>query len=288
MACASPSTHGCIPQDSLGELTVVLSSLDDAALLARLQEYRPVGRQGYPLKALWRAYVVSFILNLPHTNALVRRLSGFGDSLSHRTTFNRFIQRLSYHPDLVDACFAGLTTQIKALLPDLGVEVVVDSTVVRSHCTPNRQPASDPEASWTFKNSTQAKNGGKEWRHDYKVHMVADASYGMPLTHVVTTAKRNDSPELPKVMDRAETLYPWFRPAAAMADWGYDSAANHELLSKKGILPIISSGAALAALPSTTASTPSRACPPALARSQWSMSVATRRRDTCTGARAVT
>ena len=40
----------------------------------RLQEYRPTGRQGYPLKALWRAYVGSFVLNLAHTNALIRRL----------------------------------------------------------------------------------------------------------------------------------------------------------------------------------------------------------------------
>ena len=35
---------------------------------------RPVGRQGYPLRALWRAYLLSFLLNLPHTNALIRRL----------------------------------------------------------------------------------------------------------------------------------------------------------------------------------------------------------------------
>ena len=44
-------------QDHLGELAAVFSSLDDAALLARLQDYRLTGRPGYPLKALWRAYV---------------------------------------------------------------------------------------------------------------------------------------------------------------------------------------------------------------------------------------
>ena len=49
-------------QDLLGLLEEIFASLDDSALLARLQEYRPTGRQGYPLKALWRAYVGSFVL----------------------------------------------------------------------------------------------------------------------------------------------------------------------------------------------------------------------------------
>ena len=235
-------------QDHLGELAAVFSSLDDAVLLARLQEYRPVGRQGYPLKALWRSYVSSFILNLPHTNALIRRLEdepdlrhlcGFGDALPHRTTFNRFIQRLAHHPDLVETVFADLTHHLKLLLPDLGDEVAIDATTVRSHCNPNRKRISDLQASWTAKNSARAKKGGKEWHHGYKVHMVADANYGVPLAHIVTTAKRNDSPELPATIARAEALYPWFRPTVAVADRGYDSRSNHEDLLQKGILPII-------------------------------------------------
>ena len=57
----------------------------------------------------------------------------------------------------------------------------MDATTVRSHCNPNRKRVSDPEASWTAKNSARAKAGGKEWHHGYKVHMVADANYGLPL-----------------------------------------------------------------------------------------------------------
>ena len=140
----------------------------------------------------------------------------------------------------MEAAFADLIGQLKILLPDLGDEVAVDSTTVRSHCNPNRrQPLSDPEASWTAKNSTQAKEGGKEWRHGYKVHMVADVNHGIPLAHVVTTAKQNDSPMLPKVIASAEDLYPWFRPYAVVGDRGYDAKSNHEYLHEKGILPII-------------------------------------------------
>ena len=156
-----------------------------------------------------------------------------------RTTFNRFIRRVSHHTDLVEATFADLTHQLKALIPGLGRQVAVDATTVRSHCNPNRKRISDPEASWTAKNSPRAKEGGKEWHHGYKVHMVADANYGVPLAHVVTTAKRNDSPELPAMIARAEALYPWFKPSVVIADRGYDSTANHEHLHGKGIIPVI-------------------------------------------------
>ena len=242
------SKSGYVPQGVFGELSGVLDALDDAPILARLQEYRPTGRPGYPLVALWRSYVASFVLNLPHTNALIRRLSedaelraicGFGDPLPHRTTFNRFIQRLSHHSDLVEACFVQITGELKKLLPDLGQEVAIDSTTVRSHSNPNRKRISDPEASWTAKNSAGAKEGGKEWFFVMKLHMVADANYGLPLAAVVTTAKRNDSPLLPQLVEQAETSHGWFGPTAAMADRGYDSRANHDFLIGRGTLPII-------------------------------------------------
>ena len=44
----------------LAELKAVFAAGDDTAILARLQAYRPTGRPGYPLRALWRAYLASF------------------------------------------------------------------------------------------------------------------------------------------------------------------------------------------------------------------------------------
>ena len=248
MAFAHINNCGIAPQPAFAELSAVLSAIDDTAILSRLREYRPTGRQGYPLRALWRAYVASFVLNLPHTNALIRllvgnadlrALCGFGDILPHRTTFNRFIQRLSHHSDLVETAFVGVTWALKQIIPDLGAEVAVDSSVVYSHSNPNRKRVRDPEASWTAKNSARGKGGEKEWFWGYKLHMVADAKWGVPLAQVVTTAKRNDSPLLPTVMERAGVLHEWWKPVVALADRGYDAASNHDYLIKRGILPII-------------------------------------------------
>ena len=216
--------------------------------MSHLEAHRYNGRHSYPVQAMWRAYLASFFLNLAHTNDLIRRLHGDQDlrvacgfigKLPHRRTFNRFIRTLSRHPDLVEACSVGVMDMIRKLLPGLGQEVAVDSTVVRTHCNPWRKRISDPEASWTGKQSGKAKSNGTEWYWGYKVHLVADANYGLPLAQVTTTAKRNDSPELPVVVEKARAMFPWFRPSVVIADKGYDSLRNHELLQNKDILPVI-------------------------------------------------
>ena len=58
------------------DLRTALDEITAAALplLLDLQEYRRNGRPGYPLAALFRAYVATFLLNLPHTNGLIRAL----------------------------------------------------------------------------------------------------------------------------------------------------------------------------------------------------------------------
>ena len=248
------SSNGQIAR-SFSECAAVLASLDDTGLLQRLEAYRLVGRKGHPLRALWRACVCSYVLNLPSTNALIRLLQDRPDfrelcgfvALPHRVTFNRFFNRLACHADMVEQVFAGVTNKLKTLLPDLGDHVAVDSTVVSSFSRPYRKNkdgavtkrSSDPEAGWTAKNSARAKHDGKEWFWGYKVHAVADANHGVPLGHFVTPANQSDNPELPNNIAHTEGLLPWFNPSVGIADRGYDANSNHQYLLSKGIAPII-------------------------------------------------
>ena len=234
----------------LAEVESIMAPLDASALLERLQEYRWVGgrwrgRRGYPVSALWRAYVASFLLNLPNTNALIRRLQedaqlrrlcGFPGPLPHRSSFNRFISRLSCHEDLVALCLAGLTDRLASMLPGFGEKVSVDSTVVRTHSNPNRRRISDAEASWTAKTDNR---GEREWQFGYKFHAVVDATHGLPITGFTTTAKRNDSPELPRLLAKAASAHDWFAPRYVMADKGYDSEANHQAVMARGAVPVV-------------------------------------------------
>ena len=241
-----PQPTGPTAYSDLAEILDTLSR-EAQPLLNRLWEHRKNHRPGYPLRAMWRSYVASFILNMPHTNALKRRLDadlelrflcGFVDGVPARSTFNRFIQNVSKHNDLVEGIFIRLTDQLRDNLPGLGRTVAVDSTTVRSNSNPNRKGISDPEASWTKKNSARAQ-GGKEWHFGYKAHVVACAKYGLPLGLIVTTASQNDSPMLPKVIDHTKETFPWFRPTVVIADRGYDALVNHQYVVDQGAIPII-------------------------------------------------
>lgn len=234
---------------TLPQLAEILDSIDARRLLFRLRLDRINNRHGFPLQALWRAYITSFALNLPHTNALIRRLQddpylqaicGFTGHIPHRTTFNRFIRHLSHYPVLVEHTLANMTDKVKALLPDFGEIVAIDSTTVRSHSNPNRTHISDPEASWTRKSATKAGDkDGKQWHWGYKLHSAVDANYGLPLGHLVTTASQPDVKHLTTLMEHTYAQFPWYQPKAVIADRGYDSKANHIYLMQNSIAPVI-------------------------------------------------
>ena len=250
MVTVNSTGRGSSPQTTspFREFKNMLDSADAPDLLDRLDEYRHgVGRRGYSNKTLWRAYLASFILNLPSTNELIRRLQedsslrevcGFGDSLPHRTTFNRFINRLADHQDLIEDALLHLTDDLKAGLPGLGEVVAVDSTVVETYSNPNKKHVSDAQASWTAKPSE--KNSDElEWYFGYKFHLMVDARHGVPITGFTTTASKNDTQFLSPLMDKAKGLHEWFRPNFVVADKGYDSAANHRKVMKRDALAII-------------------------------------------------
>ena len=227
----------------------MLDSVGASPLLDRLAEYRPTGRKGYPLAALWRTYLMTFLLNTPSMNAMIRRLQedaplrrlcGFGRQLPHRTTFNRFVNRLADHQDLLDACLAQLTDELKAEdhLSDLGEVVAVDSTVVETYSNPSKKRLSDLQASWTAKPSVKDPNE-LEWHFGYKLHLMVDARHGIPVTGLTTTASKNDTLFLTPLMDAAQAKHEWFRPDYVLADKGYDSARNHREMMERDALAII-------------------------------------------------
>ena len=80
---------------------------------------------------------------------------------------------------------------------------------------------------------------GKEWIFGFKYHLLVDAVYGVPIIGFTTTASRNDSPELPRLLDKAETSFGWFKPAAVICDKGYDAQSNYVDVVARGAAPVI-------------------------------------------------
>ena len=250
------------PKSGYGFLTALLDGLDDGLLLEVLQAYRRTGRPGYPLRAMLRAYLAKFVLNIRYNNQLLERLRGsrklrevcgFGDAIPSESALSRFTDRLADHQDLLEQCLINVTEELRELvptvkrregrqdqpLPPLGAVLAVDSTLFETYSNPNRKAVSDPDARWGLKHSAKAKDGKQEWGFGYKMHLISDATHGVPLAFTITPANQSDSTQLPAALSKTLAAYPWLEPGCLLADRGYDSLTNHQFLIRLGIIPVI-------------------------------------------------
>ena len=257
-----PQAGRAAARSGYGFLASLLDGIEDGPLLDRLYEYRRTGRQGYPLRAMWRAYLSKFVLKIRFNLDLLERLRsslrfrevcGFQDAIPSESTFSRFTTRLADHQDLVEQCFRSATDALRGLvpvvkrrtgkqdqpLPPLGAVLAIDSTLFETYANPNRAERTDPDARWGVKHSSKAKDGDTEWGFGYKMHLISDATHGIPLAFTVTPANENDSPILPELVQKVLDDYSWAKPRCLLADRGYDSEANHRDLFDRNIIPVI-------------------------------------------------
>ena len=237
--------------DAILELQSILDTAERfaTALLDRLNSYRSVGRKGYSPRSMFRACVARYFLRLKSVNELHRLLENNREVLEvcglprlpHRTTFNRFIFRMSQHWDLVDACMVRVVEELRTELPGLGGDIALDSTLVRSLSNPNRKDkkVTDPDASWGVRSRARTREDQEEWIYGYKYHAAVDADYGIPMVGMVTRASGNDFPHLEPPLRRLQEAYPGIEIKHVVADRGYDSLKNNQLVLDIGASPII-------------------------------------------------
>ena len=236
------------PKSGYRFLETVLDGIDEQPLLETLGPPASTGRPCFPARAMLRAYLSKFVLGFRYNLVLLERLRasprfrqvcGFTGRVPSESTLSRFTTRLLHYQDLVDQCLSKLTDALSEVLPGLGETVAVDSTSVESFSNPNRKVISDPEARWGVKNKSKAKEGGTEWFFGYKLHLLADANYGIPLVYQITPGNKSDSPTLPPLLRQARGTFGWLSPGFVLADRGYDSSENHHAVLEQDVIPII-------------------------------------------------
>ena len=237
------------------ELSAVLDLADDPPLLNRLDEYNRTGRPPYPVRAMWRAILTKYLLGIRYnvelvamlrSNAAVRQCCGFGLATPNESVVCRFFKRLTQHQDLVETALTRLIDRVAGAVaerkgdrqPPVGWLVALDSTDIDAWVDTSREPFSDPDARWGVRTNAQAE-GGKEYFFGYKMHAICDAYYGVPLGFIILPANRNDSPQLPPLIEKVQITNPNLTMRYAMADRGYDALTNYEFLDDQGIYPII-------------------------------------------------
>ena len=241
---------------SRGGLELLRAVLNEPESLPAIQEAlneikasRRRCRPGFPPHLMWCAfamryllserYVVQFIERL-RTAPGLREICGF-EQIPSASTFSRFFGLLTGHRELLESALPQIVKRLREHLPDLGEAVAVDSTDIQAYSNGNHEIPIDPNATWG-RRTTKARSGVKsetEAYFGYKLHMLADSVHGAPLVYKLTPAHRNDSPLLPDLVDKAQSLYGWFKPRVLTADRGYDSQDNHLFLIGHRITPVI-------------------------------------------------
>ena len=245
---AEPSLQPATFPD-LAEEREILDGVNlDLLIEAVSKPYAGRGRRALDRRAIVRAHFMAYLhktvigtVTALHwtlmNNPAFRAVCGFNGSMPSRPTLSRVFTQMAEHPDIVERIMDELVREARRVRPELGEEVAVDATPVRSYSDGNKEPRSDPDAEWGMHHKANTKDGF-EWIFGYKLHVAADANYDFPIAMRFTAGNANDSPYMIPVVEDAERRLGGF-PRRVLGDRGYDSERNSEWVDEHGGSPII-------------------------------------------------
>lgn len=216
------------------QLKAVFATIPEDELLSNLKVYY-AGRNGYTYKVLWRTYVAMTILNLPSFAALIRTLKNNpyiaeacgvnGAGIPSKFAYSRFMRRLQvkHNEVLVRNIMHNLTRECYKAMPDFGKSVAIDSTDLKAWSNGSKVQKSDPDAGWIMKGDTQGK---KKFVWGYKLHVLVDTTYEIPLVASITRGNLADVRQATPLLSQAREMYGRFSPEYIICDAGY---ASHQL-----------------------------------------------------------
>lgn len=246
-----------IAEKSNDRLVMVLEALDAEKLLLRLERERWTGRKGYSRRGMWSALIAGLlhqcrslaeVVRLLERDKDTRTVCGFSQgAIPSEDALGRFLKKLVRHQELLEECFADLVERLRQLVPGFGRKLAADSTDIKAYSNGRRANPSDPEARWGCKGASQKsgevkKGKGRDLYYwfGYKLHLLVDAVYELPVSFVLTPANEADTREMAPLLEKAGVDRPQARPQAVIADKGYDSQSNYQLIfGKYQAAPII-------------------------------------------------
>jgi len=251
-------------RSDLDRLRMVLKVIPDEALMRRLEAIRGKGRDAYPVRAVWNSLLAGVVYQHPSVASLrrellrngeLRQLCGFdplkgAGAVPSESAYTRFVRNLFRCASEVEAIFDALLKRLGELLPDLGTHLAVDSKAISSAGKPSNKASDgrrDTEGNWGIKTSRGAREDGSVWERvkswcGYKLHLIVDSTYELPLACEVTRASVSDTTRLLPMMKGIKERHGWVieRSKDLIGDKGYDSQENNrELYDTYGITPLI-------------------------------------------------
>jgi len=227
----------------LERLRLVLEYMPDEELMVALERKRGKGRDDYPIRAMWNSVLAGIVFQHESVeklrrefarNGQLREMCGFDNQVPPSWVFTRFLKSLKDHESMIEAMFDRLVRQIGEVLPDFGRHLAMDSKAVASfakhrnkHETPDGRR--DTDADYGCKTYRGQREDGTLWEKivrwfGYKLHLIVDATYELPVAYSVTKASASDVTEGHALLERMQEKQPEILEAAETlaADRGYD------------------------------------------------------------------
>lgn len=207
----------------LKRLKLVLDAIPDEDLMCVLERERGNGRDDYPVRAVWNSLLAGVVFQHDSVeslrrelcrNAQLRQLCGFkiykgGDSVPSSYSYSRFMRTLFDHVDLIEKIFDDLVKSFSSELEGFGSVLAIDSKEIKSRANgrgrksgADQQPPDgrrETDAEWGKKEYRGVDENGSAWEKihswfGFKLHLLVDAEYELPVGYEVTKAKIHDLP----------------------------------------------------------------------------------------------
>ena len=253
----------------LSRLRLVLDYLPDEPLMRALESQRAKGRDEYPVRAVWNSILAGIVFQHNSVESLRRELKrndrlrwlcGFDiakgeNAVPPSWVYTRFFGLLFKNAEYTEKIFDELVEQLRKELPGFGNNLAMDGKAINTHARPGKRLSDmssdgrrDTDADFGKKTYAGVRDDGTTWQKvvkwfGYKLHLIVDADYELPVAFEVTKASCSEMPEgrklVKKLKERHEELVKE-DCNALMADKGLDDTKLIEQLwDDCGIKPVI-------------------------------------------------
>jgi hypothetical protein len=228
----------------LERLKLVLKHMPDERLMQHLERKRDRGRDDYPVRAIWNSILAGVIYQHLSIESLrrellrnnqLRRLCGFADDkVPTASAYSRFLTNLLNHEALISQIFENLVEECYTLLPGFGMNLALDGKAIRTHArgqgkAKKKDGRKDLDADYGVKKYKGKREDGTTWEKvvswfGYKLHLVIDADYELPVAFSVTAASHSEVKQAHLIVDNLSKSQPHRLETAQYfcADRGYD------------------------------------------------------------------
>ncbi len=248
----------------LERLKMVLDVLPDEGLMLKLEAERKGRRDDYPIRAVWNSIIAGIVFQHKSIESLrrellrngeLRHVCGFdsfkgGDAVPSKDAYSEILKKLLRYQEDIDLMFNKVVEEIRQVFSDFGKDTAVDSKGIKSECNgkskrKDKDSRGDKDADWGKKEYRGKREDGTLWEKiilwfGYKVHLLVDTKYELPISYEVTKASRPDIEQLMPLVKKARELHPEIRIETLTGDKGYDSTDETvDLWDEYGIKTVI-------------------------------------------------